>query len=119
MTKINNEDRNNAIKELKKLIGSGKTIHTIVRHVSASGMQRRISCFVPVKNKRLGVIVHEIQCIDWYIEKLGSYKRHATKEGLIVNGCGMDMGFAVVYDVSSTLYKGKDRAGYELKQRWL
>lgn len=119
MIKINKEERDDAIKSLKKLLGRNKTIYTIVRHVSQSGMQRRISCFVPVKNKRLDVTVHEIVCIDWYIEKLGHYKRHTSKEGLIVNGCGMDMGFAVVYDVSSTLYKGKERAGYEITQRWL
>ena len=27
-----------------------------------------------------------------------------TDEGVIVNGCGMDMGFALVYNLSRTLY---------------
>lgn len=111
MTKTN-EVKREAIKYLKSLLKSkNKTIFTIVRHVSQSGMQRRISCFVAVKGS--------IQCIDWYIEQLGLYKRHKNKEGLVVNGCGMDMGFSVVYNTSSQLYEGQERAGYIINQRWL
>jgi len=31
----------------------------------------------------------------------------------------MDLGFNVVYNLSSVLYAGQDRAGYVLKHRWL
>lgn len=37
-------------------------------------------------------------------------------EGCIVNGCGMDMGFAVVYSLSAKLYSGD---GYQLHSSWL
>jgi hypothetical protein len=33
----------------------------------------------------------------------------------LVQGCGMDMGFHVVYSLSQTLFND----GYALKQRWL
>jgi len=67
-----------------------------LRHVSSSGMLRRISVFVIVDNEPI--------CLDWYIEQIGLYKRHHQKQGLVVRGCGMDMGFSVVYDLSRALY---------------
>ena len=39
-------------------------------------------------------------------------------DGYKVGGCGMDMGFHLVYTLSSLLYK-KDRGGYELRHEWL
>ena len=111
--------------------------YTLLRHVSASGMSRRISVFVIVDKQPV--------CIDWYIEQLGLYKRHNSKQGLKVSGCGMDMGFDVVYNLSSVLYQKGFRirkkdvnrnaingmkptekgfnwdkdGGYRLKQSWL
>lgn len=103
-------EKTEEIKYLRKVLKINPVIYTIVRHVSQSGMQRRISCFAAIKG--------EIINLDWYIEKLGTYKRHKKYEGLIVNGCGMDMGFSVVYNTSSALYP-EDRGGYKIKQKWL
>jgi hypothetical protein len=36
-----------------------------------------------------------------------------------VGGAGMDMGFHVVYSLSSVLFKDLDRAGDVLSHRWL
>jgi hypothetical protein len=36
-----------------------------------------------------------------------------------VQGVGMDMGFHLVYNLSSVLFAGQERAGYELKQHWI
>lgn len=130
-------EKDEAIKELKELFKKGKyTVYTVLRHVSRSGMMRRISCFIIVKNKPIN--------IDWYIEKLGTYNRDRNHEGLKIGGCGMDMGFSLVYNTSSTVYRGgficrgekctsndhingdrnykphKHRdGGYNLKQIWL
>lgn len=131
------KEKNDAIKELKELFKKGKyTVYTVLRHVSRSGMMRRISCFVMVNNQPIN--------IDWYIEKLGTYQRHKNKEGLLISGCGMDMGFSLVYNTSAVVYRGGficrgekcpsndhpngDRnykphkhsdGGYNLKQRWI
>ena len=91
--------------ELTKL-KPGDTIYTITRHVSRSGMMRRISAFV-VKNGRL-------ESIDWNIEKLGLFKRHKTEEGLVVGGCGMDMHFHVVHTLGRALYPD----GFKLPKEW-
>lgn len=85
------------IKDFKKLLRKAKyTVYTKVNHVARSGMMRAISSYVIVNNKPV--------CIDWEIEKITSYKQNNTHDGLTVHGCGMDMGFSLVYNLSSVLY---------------
>lgn len=90
-------------------IGDAKTISTIVRTVSASGMSRTMSAYI-VKNG-------EIACIDHHITalKAGSARAARNGVGFTVSGCGMDMGFHVVYSLSQTLYGKSDT----LKQTWI
>jgi len=113
------------IVNLKALIKPGDTVRTSCLHVSSSGMSRRISFYIvdPRDN--------EIINIDHFVSVITDYK-HSDKGGLIVNGCGMDMGFAVVYSLGLALWSnGTDTphgtrnaapdssGGYALKQRWL
>ena len=104
-------------------------IYTVLRHVSASGMSRRISAYM-IKD---GGLVF----LDGLIATMTGYKRHKTKEGLVVGGCGMDMGFHLVYSLSSAIFpdgfklkkgeygrnndkSGFDKCGgYALKQEWI
>ena len=126
MSKIIEEERQEAIKYLKKTIKPMDTIYTILNHVSSSGMSRVIDCYVIKKNKPIR-ISHDVA-------KATGYKLHKTKDGITVGGCGMDMGFALVYDLASVLFKGGDgktitgrngdtkpetNGGYLLKQSWL
>lgn len=81
------------------LLGSTKPsdqLYTVLRHVSASGMTRHISVLRVTDNNR-------IQCLDWYIARVAD-RRQAQDGSLIVGGCGMDMGFSVVYNLSSALF---------------
>ena len=105
--------REEAIKELKTILKVGDTVYTILRHVSASGMSRAISFVVIKKNEPL--------FIDNLVEQALDMKGHKTKEGLVVGGCGMDMGFHVVYNLSHAMYDTKRtrRAGYKLNHRWM
>lgn len=103
-------ERAEAIEKLQAIVSKGDTLYTILRSVSASGMSRVISV-VTVEDG-------EIRDLDFLISKLGVYKRtplNAPRDGLKVSGAGMDMGFAVVYDVAMTVFND----GYALKQRWL
>ena len=113
MTTQKQIEKEEAIKELKPLIAKGRyVIYTVLRHVSSSGLSRRISCFVIIKN--------EPYCIDHLISKMGLYKRDLkTWDGLKVSGCGMDMGFDVVYNTSAQLYGYTHEGGYKIKQKWL
>ena len=111
------------IKELKKYIKSGDDIWLNVTHVSSSGMSRNISVFVIKKNKPQNLSFLVGDALQWTTIDNSSVR---------VGGCGMDMGFHLVYNLGSVLWpKGTrkphgsrngepDRSGgYALKQRYL
>jgi hypothetical protein len=113
------------IAELKALVKPGSTVSTSLKNVSRSGMQRQISFYIvdPRDN--------EIINIDYYISIITDTK--LSKSGaLSVDGCGMDMGFSVVYNLGSILWPmgtdtphgtrngAQDSAGgYALKHKWI
>lgn len=130
ITTIVPTDKETAIKDLKALLNASgtkkRTIYCKVKHISRSGMYRLMDFYVSSKDG--------IQCINWYIEKLGTYKRKKNDYSIAVSGCGMDMGFAVVYDIGQTLYPNGDEktitgrngsktpetsGGYLLKHEWI
>jgi hypothetical protein len=113
------------ITELKALIKPGSTVSTLLKNVSRSGMQRQISFYIvdPRDN--------EVINIDYSVSIVTDTKR-AKNGALIVNGCGMDMGFNVVYHLGSMLWPmGTDTphgtrngapdsaGGYALKHKWI
>lgn len=81
---------------LKAMLPKGSKIHTLIRSVSSSGMSRRISVFA--------IIDGELIDLDWHIERAGIAKRRAHKDGLYIQGAGMDMCFALTYDLAMTLH---------------
>lgn len=108
-------EKSESIERLLKLIGDDKkpVIYTILRSVSSSGMSRDIS-LVYIKNGDPYFITYSAACAlgDRLVSRNGS-------DAIRVNGCGMDMGFHLVYSLSSVLFKGEERAGYKLSHRWL
>ena len=105
MTKKETEKRD-AIEYLKKSINKGDTLFTITTHVSKSGMSRNI--------KVLDIKEGNPSYWNYYISKILGYtlKDDGT---LKIQGCGMDMGFHVVYSLSHALFND----GYAIKQRWI
>lgn len=88
--------------DLRELLKDEKELFTISRHVSKSGMTHNIS-----------VIKKDCQDISWMVARATD---NPMKDGAVrVGGCGMDMGFALVYDLSAVLFED----GYKLGQRWL
>lgn len=81
---------------LMKMLPKGSKIYTLIRSVSSSGISRRISVFA--------IIDGELIDLDWHIERAGIAKRRANKSGLYIQGCGMDMCFALTYDIAQTLH---------------
>jgi|TARA_R110002020_G_scaffold212783_2_gene419449 predicted HAD superfamily phosphohydrolase YqeG len=95
-----------AIDHLKQHIKEGDTLFTNVTHVSRSGMSRNINVYSLRKD----------DCSKWnyYISRALDYT--LKKDNTIsIKGCGMDMGFHLVYCLSKALYDD----GYAIKQRWL
>ena len=87
----NIERKADAAQYLKHLLKPGDTVQTILRHVSRSGMMRHISA------------VFNGQDITWHVANLMEDKR-ADNGGIKCGGCGMDMGFHLVYSLSRTLF---------------
>lgn len=85
----------------------GDTIYTILKHVSSSGMYRVIDTYLIKDNWPLR--------LTWNIAAVCGYPYNDNHEGIGVSGCGMDMGFHIVYNLSYALFKD----GYALKQSWL
>lgn len=110
--KISKSDRDEAIARLREALPEGSTVYCVLRSVSRSGMSREISFHGIEIDKYEGK--PELTWLSGYVSNATGYRR-GKREGLHVSGCGMDMGFAVVYDLSRVLY-GK---GDALKHRWV
>lgn len=94
------------------------TVYTVSRGVSSSGLTQYVSLMVPGLD-------HDgkpdLFNITWHVSNVLGDKLH-DKHGhrvLKLQGGGMDLGFNVVYNLSSVLFAGQERAGYVLKHRWL
>ena len=101
--------REQCIDELRKMLPEGTRVHTVLRHVSQSGMRREISCLV-VHDGELRGITHQVA--------FATSRALGKRGGVMCNGCGMDMGFDLVYSLSAALFDG-ERAGYRLKHDWI
>jgi hypothetical protein len=98
-----------AKESLLRILKEGDTVYTVLRHVSASGMSRRIDLYTFQDNK-------PVYLSGYYAMMQGE---EPPQNGYRVGGCGMDMGFHLVYTLSSLLYGYADRGGYELRHEWL
>jgi hypothetical protein len=81
------------------------TIYTVIRHVSSSGMQREIS----IKMIDAGRIIH----LDWLVGKALGLKQ-GKHNGLVVRGCGMDMGFHIVHNILRAVNPNK-----QFRHEWI
>jgi hypothetical protein len=111
-------ERTEAIAHLRLYLHPGTTVYTVLRHCSASGMMREISLHtIDCSNPE-----HPLSSWTWHAARaLGS--KLGKHDGIRVPGCGMDMGFHLVYTLSQTLFFDSEMpyrdAGYALKQRWI
>jgi len=96
------DEKARLVTELKEVLKPGDTVYTKLNHVSKSGMMRVIEVMV-FRNDQPHYLTYQVA------DLLG-YKMHKKYEGLKVGGCGMDMGFSVVYGLSAQLYR---ESGYE------
>lgn len=125
MAKVSQNRKDECKAALLKILKPGDQVTCILRHVSRSGMSRRIDFYKMGKG--------EPRYLSTYIADLLEYP--CGGHGVVVGGCGMDMGFSVVYNLGSTLFpkgfkvkgigrngdkSGHDKdGGYALKCTWL
>lgn len=96
MTKYSKAEQKEAFDRLRKWIKPGDTVHTILDHVSQSGMSRTIRV-VLLKDSDATHPNHAVSAL------LG-YSRAKRGDGFTVGGCGMDMGFHVVHSLGYALF---------------
>jgi hypothetical protein len=116
------------INRLKEWIEANNyTVYTVIRHASTSGMYREISVVIPVMKDKIDVtefgakraistvqqFVHPSYTIAGLLNR--GYSEKNGHNAVICKGCGMDMGFDLVYNLSSVLYGD----GYKIKQEWI
>ncbi len=98
--KVSKADRAQAIEQMRKWLEPGDTVYTILEHVSRSGMSRDIRV-VLMKTDDDGkpYMLHPNHSVSLILgEPRGKW------EGIKVGGCGMDMGFHIVYALSCALF---------------
>ena len=110
-TRTRNEQRDAAREALRELYPVGSTVHTKLLHVSRSGMLRSIAVLYPTP-------AGTIRDVSGLVARAIGSKLHSPTGGVAMGGCGMDMGFALVYSLGRALYpdgqpcNGSD--GYEI-----
>jgi hypothetical protein len=102
-----------SIETLKTYLKPGDTVYVVVKHVSKSGMTREIGVYTIVDGELLNLTHHVARALGWSVGK---------HDGVKVSGCGMDMGFHLVYTLSRVLFKGEANGkdpGYMLNRCWM
>ena len=141
------EERDEAIKRLRELVKPGDQLVTVMRHRSASGMSRSIDVYMmyTIKAKdRYDKTLRPSARINWLwlsfnIARACGFQWDAARESIRVGGCGMDMGYHIVYTLGRVLFpkggalkhsprEAQERragetketdGGYLLSHRWL
>jgi hypothetical protein len=107
------------VEEQKELLKSwfpkGSTVYTVLRHVSASGMQREIGVVAILPQDPGNPGSGADLCHPNYAVSTVLGWARSKGDGVKVCGCGMDMGFHLVHELAGVLYGN----GYDLKQRWI
>lgn len=81
---------------LAALLKSGDTVYTKVDHVSKSGMSRIISAYIIRDNTPTNISRHVAVAIGANFD--------SDRWGVKMGGCGMDITFALVYNLSRALF---------------
>ena len=96
------QEKQEAIDYLRTILEPGDTVYTILRHVSRSGMSRTIG--VCIIDPRLVNPDKGMADLTGWAAKALSNPLDRDRWGVKVGGCGMDMGFNLVYNLSYTLF---------------
>lgn len=120
LTRAQQTRRDEAISDLRDVFeaedlyrdrNESPVVYCVLRHVSRSGMMRAIDFYVQGTDG--------MSRITWSMHEALGWSYSNKYDALVVDGCGMDMGFHAVYTLSATLYGHADEGGYKLSSRWL
>jgi hypothetical protein len=105
MTKQAIAERDEARAQLAQWLKPGDTVYTILDHVSASGMSRAIRVVLMKCEGGKVTDLHPNHAVGKLLGLRHWRRDGRTQDALVMGGCGMDMGFALVYELSSSLFR--------------
>lgn len=111
--------REEAKQYLREYLQGGSKVYTVLNHVSSSGMTRHISCYITKLDDDGKPYIYNI---TYLVGRLLDYRRNKNTGGLVVGGCGMDMGFHVVNSLEYAIFGIEplsDNTKPHLKHEWL
>ena len=111
MARVSKQAQHEARERLRRLVKPGDTLYCILRHVARSGMMRVIDLVKAEDGEILHLGYDAALALGWPYDR--------RREGVRVAGCGMDMGFHLVYSLAHALSERGEGAGYSLTHRWL
>jgi hypothetical protein len=99
MSKRQDELAAKAVKRLREVyeLRPGSTVWTMVKHVSRSGMTRDIAVYLHDSDG--------IQNVSRDVAEATGYRFNRDAQAVRIGGAGMDMGFAIVYDLSRVTFR--------------
>jgi hypothetical protein len=99
MPRYSAADVSEAHARLRELVNPGDTVFTVLRHVSKSGMTRDIDLYVIKDGEPM------------WLSALAAKVLGMSRKGdaIRIGGCGMDMGFRLVYNLSSVLFRDQEK----------
>jgi len=123
-TKAQKAEQAEAFEDLRSTLSPGDVVYCVLRHVSRSGMKRVIDLYV--------IREGDLCRISWSVSRALGWKLDGSHDGIVVNGCGMDMGFHLVYSLGQALWPNgtpkphgarngepDSTGGYAIKARWV
>lgn len=103
MARVSKSDQAEAIERLRGLVKPGDTVYTVLRSVSRSGMSRSIDIYKFETDDRTGRPVKV--WLSYNVAHAGIGSWDDARKCVKVGGVGMDMGFHLVYSLSSRLFR--------------
>lgn len=105
--------RGQAVAKLREMLQPDSVVYCVLRRVSTSGMSRVIDLVVIVDNRPVSIAHYARDVLGW------KYTNDRVR-GLVVTGCGMDMGFHTVDALGRALgYAHADKGVSTLRTKWL
>jgi hypothetical protein len=95
--KYTKEEVSESRAKLLAILKPGDTVQCVLRNCSRSGMSRSIDLFV--------VRGGELQQVTYWASRVLGDSIDRNNGGIKVPGCGMDMGFHLVYSLSRVLFR--------------
>lgn len=93
-TKQKQQAKQDALSTLNVILKPNDRVFYRVNKVSRSGMSRRISFYAILDNDLLN--------LNYLFETVLDY--NSNEDGVLIRGCGMDMGFHAISTISSTMF---------------